>query len=1085
MWDPANGQQIAVLDAQSPVTSLSFHNNGQLLSASADGSVKLWQIPGAAAKPLTHPAAVTSAVLSADGARLVTGCDDKQVRLWDLATGQAERSYKGHTLGVLCVAINAAGTQIAAGGADKTLMVWNTPTATEVLKFPLAAAVRSVAFSPDGRLLAGGLADNSIHLFDLAVGKEIKTLAGHTGAVNALIFTTKGDQLLSAGVDKTVQLWNIADGKSVKRLEQGSAVQALTLSKDGARLAAGGADKTAKVWTLADGKLQATITAPAVVHSVSFSPDGSRLLVGGADGKAGVYGLDGQLIESIAHQGAVNAVAFLGDGQRVVTAGADKTARLSSLSVVWQGRHAGPVRQAVLNARQDRVVSCGDDKTIKIWNAADGKLLRSLDAHDGPVTGVAVNADATRIVSGGADKTVKVWTLPAQGSEKLVVLALPAGVSAVALSSDAQRVAAAVSDGKSGRVHVFDAANGKQLAVFADHAGTTRSLAFLGNNRTLVSGGTDKMVRLPGPSSAAASLDAHAGSVTALAFAPDGVHALSAGADKTVKLWDMSKRQMVRTFGPLPEVARTVAFNRDGSVVGAAGGKTATVWKVTDTKAMWKLEHPAEVTGLSFSFNSFLLATAAADNKVHVWELASGQEVQAFLQGGPVRAVVCPVRDGTRVLSGGADKTVTLHTITINRIVPTGAAIRAMSVTPSASHVLTAGDDGKIKLWNTGNGANDRTLDGGGKAIHALAVSKNNALVAAGGVDQTVRIFTLADGKLLTQIKAPAAVESLSFASDNRTLAAACTAAEGGVIQTWNVVYNPGQPAPAEFGKPVQTYNNAGARAEVVFAGVGGTFYSGSTDKPIQIWKIATDTPRNLPHPNLVDAVAFNPAGTQLATGCHDGRVRIFDVAKGNVVREIQAHITNNQPAAVYCLAWTADGKQLVSGSYDRSLKLWNAADGKLIREFKGYEDKKFEKGHREGVVSVALAPDGKTLASAGGWDHTVKIWNVADGTVLRDLTDPKRKSPESHPGVVYGVRYTPDGKHLVSVGGAPQNKGFLAVWNAADGKLLSGEERPLGTLFALAVSPDGKFLAVGSGGSAGPGGEDKNNAYVMKLSIK
>jgi WD40 repeat protein len=251
------------------------------------------------------------------------------------------------------------------------------------------------------------------------------------------------------------------------------------------------------------------------------------------------------------------------------------------------------------------------------------------------------------------------------------------------------------------------------------------------------------------------------------------------------------------------------------------------------------------------------------------------------------------------------------------------------------------------------------------------------------------------------------------------------------------------------------------------------------------MWKIATDTPRNLPHPNLVDAVAFNPAGTQLATGCHDGRVRIFDVAKGNVVREIQAHVANNQASAVYCLAWSADGKLLVSGSYDHSLKLWNAADGKLVREFKGYEDKKFEKGHREGVVSVALAPDGKTLASAGGWDHTIKIWNVADGTVLRDLIDPKLKPPESHPGVVYNLRYTPDGKHLVSVGGAPQNKGFLAVWDAADGKMLTGEERPLGTLFALAVSPDGKYLAVGSGGSAGPGGEDKNNAYVMKLSIK
>src|SRR5262249_23706891 len=214
-----------------------------------------------------------------------------------------------------------------------------------------------------------------------------------------------------------------------------------------------------------------------------------------------------------------------------------------------------------------------------------------------------------------------------------------------------------------------------------------------------------------------------------------------------------------------------------------------------------------------------------------------------------------------------------------------------------------------------------------------------------------------------------------TFTPTSQTLAAVCVpakegAAAGCVIQTWNTIYTAGQPVPAEFGKPVQTYGGAGAVRDVAFASTGNTFYSGSTDKAIQVWKFAAATPtKNFPHPNLVDAVAFSPDGTQLATGCHDGRVRIFDVVKGTVVREIQAHVTMPQPSAVYCLAWSADGKQIVSGSYDHSLKLWNTADGKLIREFKGYEDKKFEKGHRDSVVSAALSPDGKTLAS-GDWDH-------------------------------------------------------------------------------------------------------------------
>jgi len=81
----------------------------------------------------------------------------------------------------------------------------------------------------------------------------------------------------------------------------------------------------------------------------------------------------------------------------------------------------------------------------------------------------------------------------------------------------------------------------------------------------------------------------------------------------------------------------------------------------------------------------------------------------------------------------------------------------------------------------------------------------------------------------------------------------------------------------------------------------------------------------------------------------------------------------------------------------------------------------------------------------------------------------------------VYGVRFTSDGKALVSVGGAAQNRGFLpGLWNVADGKMLSGEELPLGTFFSVAVSNDGKFVAVGTGGVSKPAaGQDGVNSSL------
>jgi WD40 repeat protein len=236
--------------------------------------------------------------------------------------------------------------------------------------------------------------------------------------------------------------------------------------------------------------------------------------------------------------------------------------------------------------------------------------------------------------------------------------------------------------------------------------------------------------------------------------------------------------------------------------------------------------------------------------------------------------------------------------------------------------------------------------------------------------------------------------------------------------------------------------------------------------------------------------VAFNKDGTLLATGCHDGKVRIHDIAKAALQKEINAHPGMPQPGmpqpvpgAVYCVAWSPDGKQVVSGSLDHTLKLWDATSGALVREF---ADPNLKQAHRDSVFAVAFSDDGKYIAS-GSSDRTIKIWNVADGALVRELTNPNLKPPAatlpspSHPGYVYGVRFTPDNKRLVSVGGAPKGQGFLGVWNVEDGKLLVSQELPYGTLYGLALSPDGTKLALGTDGVRNSG-DGVNRSYVIKM---
>jgi len=1095
IWDPTNGKEKAGLGAHAgAVTSLSQNSTGnQLVSAAVDGTIKLWSLPGAGPRILAHPDQVTCVALSPDGTKLATGSTDKQVRLWTLATGNMERSYLGNTLAVTSVAFGANGTLVAAGGADKSVTIWGTGDAKEIKKFAnLPAAVSSIAFHPSAQAnmgqLAAGLADGSIQILDVAQGKVAKFFKG-PAPVNGIDFLLKGDQIISAHANGTVQIWNVADGMPKGKIEFGGPVTGFAVSRDATRIAVGGADKTVKVWSIADAKLIVTIAVAAEIRSVAWSADATRLAVGCAQNQAWVFGIDGKLHEFFLHEGAVAAVAFHPDGKQIITAGADKSARIWTSSLIWQASHAGPVRQAVFNANGSQVLSVGDDKVVKIWNAPDGKPVKSVVAHDAPIIGFGISGDGTKIVTAGSDNKVKTWSLVAPKPEippddkPLSIVNLNGPPQSVTISPNGARLAVAFSEKTKSAIGVFDTASGKELMAFPDMTGAIRALAFQGDNRTLLAAGEDKIARLLDVN-VMARFDAHAGGVAGIVIHGNGTQAVSGGADKMVKLWNLpgnQEAQVAKSFGPLPDPIAAVALSRDNTQAGAAAGSTAKVWNLADGKELFTLSHPAPVVSIAFSADKTKIVTGSADNLARVWDVATGKELQAFSHGGPVAAVAIHPNN-TAIVSGSGDKTVGIHQLAALRVIPAAnGPIRNLAITPNASHLVTT-DDKAIKLWNLGNGTwEPRAFAGAEGPLSAVAISKNGVLLASGGADQTVRVYNFADGKLLTQIKVAGPIQRLAFSPNNQTLSAAFA---DKMVGTWNVLFNPGQPPPAEFGKSGPVFSHDAGASDVIFSPDSMRLYSSGLDKKIRVWKFASDIPvKSLGHPNLVDAVAFNTAGTQLATGCHDGSIRIWDVAKGQLIREIKAHTVQNA-TSIYCIAWSPDNKQIVSGSLDHSMKLWDASNGNMVREFKGYKEKEFEKGHKDGVFCLAFSPDGQFLVS-GGSDHTVKVWNAADGAVVRELNNPKIKAAAagttaSHPGWVYGLRFSPDGKKIISAGNAPRNLGYLAVWNSADGKLLYGEELPVGPIYSIAMSPDGKTLALG----CGPKGRllQEANGYIMKM---
>jgi len=231
-------------------------------------------------------ASVNSIAISPDGETLVSGSDDKTIRLWHLKTGQLINTFLGHSHFVKSVAFSPDGQWIASGSSDRTIKLWDTKTGDAI--FTLAGhsqVVKSVAFSPDGQFLASGSADKTIHLWNLQTQEVISSLNRHQLQITSIAFSPDGQFLASASYDRTVCLWNWRLGSIISRFTgHAKPVLAVAFSPDSSLLATGSEDNTIQLWNLQNGKAIRTLTSHSwSVVALVFSPDGETLVSGSWD----------------------------------------------------------------------------------------------------------------------------------------------------------------------------------------------------------------------------------------------------------------------------------------------------------------------------------------------------------------------------------------------------------------------------------------------------------------------------------------------------------------------------------------------------------------------------------------------------------------------------------------------------------------------------------------------------------------------------------------------------------------------------------------------------------------------------------
>ncbi|MGL4621854.1 NB-ARC domain-containing protein [Chroococcidiopsis sp.] len=642
-----------------------------------------------------------------------------------------------------------------------------------LLKSAFAETLRSVVsvvFSPDGNLLATGDVDGKIRLWQVADGKQLLTLEGHTGWVWSVTFSPDSKTIASGSHDTSVRLWDVRTGQCLKVLQgHTSGVRSVAWSLDSQTIASGSFDASIRLWD-AGGKCDRVLSGhTGGVWSVTFapSPDACILASGSHDTSVRLWNIrTGRCLKVLSgHTGGVRSVAWSPDSQIVASGSEDSSVRLWDVrrgrclktlhghtSGVWSVAFAPSQESSDLLG--DRILaSSSADSLVRLWDVNSGQCLKALSGHANWVWAVAFSPNGSILASGSHDASVRLWDVK-RGRCLKALCGSTNGIRSVSFSPDGSTLASGSEDAI---VRLWDVKSGECLQVLHGHAKEVRSVTYAPANSSntqqdsiLASSSADLSVRLWDVQRGQCFqiLHGHTNWVFSAIFSPDGETLATGSFDRSVRLWDVQRGECLQILQ----------------------GHTDWVWSVSFS--------PIPPSPLTKGDLGKILASGSADASIRLWDVNSGECLQ-ILRGhagwvwsvnfSPILSSPLDKRGlGGILASGGADASIRLWDVNSGEcwkiLHGHTSGVRSIAFSPDGRMLASGSDDCSVRLWDATSGKCLQVLPGHTSWVYSVTFSPDGLLLASGSQDETIALWDIGSGQCLQTLRADRLYEGMKIA---------------------------------------------------------------------------------------------------------------------------------------------------------------------------------------------------------------------------------------------------------------------------------------------------------------------------------